>query len=59
VLNLVVQTAQNTFDRAAVVVLHKLHIKAGDSCKIALIEAFEKETTVVSKYFRLKDQHFW
>src|ERR1035437_9714428 len=48
-LNLVVQTTQHALGRAAVVVLHKLHVQPGGLCEVALIEAFKKEAAGVSK----------
>ena len=55
-LQLVVQAAQHALGAAAVVVLHNVHIQAGDFGKVLRVEAFKKEAPAVAKNLRLKDQ---
>ena len=55
-LQLVVQATQHALGAAAVVVLHKVHIQAGDVVEVLLVEAFKKEASAVAEHFGLEDQ---
>jgi hypothetical protein len=56
-LQLVVQATQHALGAAAVVVLNKVHIQAGDLLEVLLVEAFKKEASAVAEHFGLEDQN--
>jgi UDP-glucose 4-epimerase len=58
VLDLVMQTAQHTLGRLAVVVLHKGHVHTGFVGKVALVEGLEEKAPGITKHLRLQNQHF-
>jgi hypothetical protein len=51
-----VQATQHALGASAVVVLHKIHIQAGDLVEVLLVEAFKKEASAVAEHFGLKGQ---
>jgi hypothetical protein len=56
VLNLVMQASEHALGRAAVVVLHELHIEPSCLRKVPLVEALKKEASAVTKDLGLKNQ---
>ena len=53
------QAAQDALGAAAVVVLHKIDIKAGGFVEGFLVEALIKEATGVAKHFGFDDEDVW
>ena len=54
-LNLIVQSTQDTLTRFTVVVLQKLHVQARSMQKITAIEALKKETACITKNLGLQN----
>ena len=53
------QASQHAFGATAVVVLHKIDIKAGSFVKGVLVEAFIEEATGVAKHLGFDDEDVW
>src|SRR5690242_8391028 len=56
--NLIVQSAQHTLGRAAMIVLNEADVKPGDTAKIPVVEAFEEEAPTVAEYPWLYNEYF-
>jgi hypothetical protein len=54
-LDLIVKPTQYTLGRAAVVVLHKVNVKASGLIEVSLVKTLKKETTSVTEDLGLND----
>ena len=57
--DLIMQTAQHAPGAAAMVVLHKIDIKAGSFVEGFLVEAFEEEAARIAEHLGLDDEYVW
>ena len=53
------QSTQYVFNRLTVIILYEVYLSTDKRFKLCLIEAFKKETTLVTEYFRFYNEHIW
>src|SRR3989338_5327785 len=57
--DLIVQPSQHVLCRARVIILHEVHLPSNKLGKLAPVETFKKEATIIAKHFGLNDQQVW
>ena len=56
---LIVQPTQHPFRRFGVIILHKGHRIPYRLLKQPVVKTLKEKTTLITKYFWLKDKHIW